>query len=45
MKSFSQNTEIHTNCMKREDFAMQILMIVTMTFIFYLKRVRLPELV
>ena len=44
MKTFSQNTEIHANCMKREDFAMQ-LMIVTMTFIFYLKRVRLPEFV
>ena len=44
MKSFSQNTEIHTNCMKRDDFAMQ-LMIVTMTFIFNLKRIRLPEFV
>lgn len=44
MKTFSQNTEIHANCMKREDFAMQLL-IVTMTFIFYLKRVQLPEFV
>ena len=25
MKSFWQNTEIHTNCMKREDFAMQLM--------------------
>ena len=44
MKSFLQNTEIHTSCMKREDFGMQ-LMIVTMTFIFYLRRVQLPEFV